>query len=125
MPRVLIAGAGIGGVVTALALLERGFEVAVYEQAVEWRELGAGLQIWPNGARVLCALGLRSAMDAIAAVPTHREFRLFNTGQTWRVANVENSAERYGAPYWQVHRGDFHAVLVQTLAERAPGAVQV
>jgi salicylate hydroxylase len=124
-PRILIAGAGIGGIVAALALLQRGFEVALYEQAAELRELGAGVQISPNGSRVLRALGLLPAMDAIAAVPTHRELRLFNTGQAWRVSELATSAERYGAPYWQVHRGDFHAVLVQALAERAPGAVQV
>jgi salicylate hydroxylase len=123
-PRILIAGAGIGAIVAALALLERGFEVVLYEQAAELREVGAGLQIWPNGSRVLRALGLRSAMEAIAAVPTHREFRLFNTGQTWRLGDPGNNAERNVSP-WQVHRGDFHAVLVQALAERAPGAVRV
>jgi salicylate hydroxylase len=124
-PRILIAGAGIGGIVAALALLQRGFEVALYEQAAELRELGAGLQISANGSRVLCALGLRSAMEAIAAVPTHRELRLFNAGQAWRVGELADSLERYGAPYWQVHRGDFHAVLVQALAKIAPAAVHV
>jgi len=124
-PRILIAGAGIGGIVAALALLQRGFEVALYEQAVELRELGAGVQISPNGSRVLRALGLLPAMEAIAALPTHRELRLFNTGRAWRVGELGGSAARYGAPYWQVHRGDFHAVLVRTLAERSPGAVHV
>jgi salicylate hydroxylase len=64
-------------------------------------------------------------MEAISSVPTHRELRLFNTGQAWRVGELGASAERYGEPYWQVHRGDLHAVLVQALAERAPGAVRV
>jgi salicylate hydroxylase len=64
--RILIAGAGIGGIVAALALLQRGFEVALYEQAAELRELGAGVQISPNGSRVLCALGLQPALEAIA-----------------------------------------------------------
>jgi salicylate hydroxylase len=52
-PRILIAGAGIGGIVAALALLQRGFAVSLYEQAAELRELGAGVQISPNGSRVL------------------------------------------------------------------------
>ena len=124
-PHILIAGAGIGGLVAALELMQRGFDVALYEQAAELRELGAGVQISPNGSRVLRALGLLPAMEAIAAVPTHRELRLFNTGQAWRVNELAASAERYGSPYWQVHRGDFHTVLVQALAERAPGAVHV
>jgi salicylate hydroxylase len=125
-PRILIAGAGIGGVVAALALLERGFDVALYEQAVELGELGAGVQISPNGSRVLRALGLLPAMEAIASIPTTKEMRLFNTGQAWRVQDLGANAEaRYGAPYWLVHRGDFHAVLVQALVARAPNAVRV
>ena len=125
-PRILIAGAGIGGVIAALALLERGFDVALYEQAPELRELGAGVQISPNGSRVLCALGLLPAMQAIASVPVTKEMRLFNTGQAWRVQDLGASAEaRYGAPYWLVHRGDFHTVLVRALDERAPGALRV
>jgi salicylate hydroxylase len=124
-PRILIAGAGIGGIVAALALLQRGFRVALYEQAGELRELGAGVQISPNGSRVLRELGLLPAMEAIASVPVAKEMRLFNTGQAWRVQDLgANAVTRYGSPYWLVHRGDFHAVLVQALAERAPGAVQ-
>ena len=65
-------------------------------------------------------------MEAIASVPTAKDMRLFNTGQAWRVQDLGANAEtRYGSPYWLVHRGDFHAVLVQALAERAPDAVHV
>jgi salicylate hydroxylase len=124
--RILIAGAGIGGIVAALALLQRGFEVALYEQAPELRELGAGVQISPNGSRVLCALGLQDALEAIASVPTAKDMRLFNTGEAWRVQDLgANAVTRYGSPYWLVHRGDFHHVLVEALAGRAPGAVRV
>ncbi len=125
-PRILIAGAGIGGIVAALALLQRGFEVALYEQAADLREIGAGVQISPNGSRVLCHLGLQAALEAIASVPTAKDMRLFNTGQAWRVQDLGATAvARYGSPYWLVHRGDFHAVLVRALEERAPGAVHV
>ncbi len=125
-PRILIAGAGIGGIVAALALLQRGFQVALYEQAAELGELGAGVQISPNGSRVLRALGLLPAMQAIASIPIAKDMRLFDTGQAWRVQDLGANAEtRYGSPYWLVHRGDFHAVLVRALAERAPDAVHV
>jgi salicylate hydroxylase len=124
--RILVAGAGIGGIVAALALLQRGFDVELYEQAAELRELGAGVQISPNGSRVLCALGLQPALEAIASVPTAKEMRLFNTGEAWRVQDLgANAVSRYGSPYWLVHRGDFHHVLVEALAERGPGAVHV
>src|SRR5215471_19213452 len=72
-PHVLIVGAGIGGLVAALALIQRGFNVSLYEQAAQLRELGAGLQITPNGSRVLCELGLQPAMEAISSVPTSRD----------------------------------------------------
>jgi salicylate hydroxylase len=125
-PRILIAGAGIGGIVAALALLQRGFKVELFEQAADLREIGAGVQISPNGSRVLCALGLQSAMEAIASVPTAKDMRLFNTGEAWRVQDLGATAEqRFGSPYWLVHRGDFHQVLVRALLERAPGAVHV
>ena len=111
-PRILIAGAGIGGIVAALSLLQRGFKVELYEQAADLREIGAGVQISPNGSRVLCALGLRSVMEAIASVPQAKDMRLFNTGQAWLVQDLGATAEqRFGSPYWLMHRGDLHAVL--------------
>jgi salicylate hydroxylase len=62
--RVVIIGAGIGGLTAALAFAQRGARVHVYEQASELNEVGAGLQVAPNGARVLAALGLADAMDS-------------------------------------------------------------
>jgi salicylate hydroxylase len=49
--RIIIAGGGIGGLATAIALRQRGCEVAVFEQAQELREIGAGLSVWPNATR--------------------------------------------------------------------------
>jgi 2-polyprenyl-6-methoxyphenol hydroxylase-like FAD-dependent oxidoreductase len=125
-PHILIAGAGIGGVVAALTLLQRGFRVELYEQATDLREIGAGVQISPNGSHVLCCLGLRQAVEGIASVPTAKDMRLFNTGQAWRVQDLGATAEqRFGSPYWLVHRGDLHQTLLQALADRAPGALHV
>lgn len=79
-PKILIAGAGIAGLVAGLALLQRGIEVEIFEQAAELRELGAGVQLSSNGTRVLIALGLEQAMQAIASEPSGKEIRLFSTG---------------------------------------------
>jgi salicylate hydroxylase len=122
---VLIAGAGIGGIVAALALVQRGLQVSLFEQAAELHELGAGLQISPNGSRVLRELGLQPAMDAIASEPTSRERRLFSTGQSWPRQSNANAVAGYGAPFWLVHRGDFHQALVAALERCAPGAIRV
>jgi salicylate hydroxylase len=125
-PKIAIAGAGIGGIVAALSLLQRGFDVDVYEQAPELRELGAGLQMSANGTRVLIALGLRDAIEPIACVPEGKEVRLYSTGQTWKLFDLgQASVERYGAPYWMVHRGDVHTILVDAFEAAKPGALHL
>ena len=124
-PRVLIAGAGICGLTTALAMLRRGFDVQVLEQASELRELGAGLQLSANGTRVLLALGLGEAMRRIVCEPAGKEIRLWNTGQTWQPFDFgAGSVERYGAPYWMVHRGDFHSLLLEAVRACKPDVVR-
>lgn len=119
---ILIAGGGIGGLTAALALIQRGFKVSLYEQAPELHELGAGIMVTPNGSRVLCALGLGSAIEAASSIPTNREMRLFSTGQRWPLLADET---RFGAPYWLVHRGDLHQTLAKVLEQRAPGTIHI
>src|SRR5215831_9626227 len=76
-PHILIAGGGIGGLTAALALLRRGFDVDVYEQAPELKEVGAGVQISANGTRTLHALGLEAAVERVSWVPQAKEIRLW------------------------------------------------
>ena len=124
MPEVLIAGAGLGGLTTALALIQRGHRVRLYEQASELKEVGAGVQIGSNGSRLLISLGLREAMERVVCVPLGREFRLWSTGQRWRSFDLgETAVQRFGAPYWMVHRGDFHAVLLDAVRKADPEAI--
>src|SRR5690606_3654820 len=104
---VLIAGAGIGGLAAALALVQRGFRVDIYEQASELMEIGAGVQISANGSRVLMSLGLEDAMKAVVCEASMKEVRIWNTGRTWKLFDLgADSIERFGTPYWFVHRGD-------------------
>jgi salicylate hydroxylase len=124
MPDVLIAGAGLGGLTTALALIQRGHRVRLFEQASELKEVGAGVQIGPNGSRLLISLGLKEAMERVVCVPQGREFRLWSTGQRWRSFDSGDMAvQRFGAPYWMVHRGDFHAVLLDAVRKADPDAI--
>lgn len=125
-PHILIAGAGIGGLTGALALLKAGFEVDVYEQAPELREIGAGFQMSANGTRVLHALGLGEAIGAIAWEPSGKEIRIWNTGQTWKLFDLgAESVERYGYPYLMFHRGDLHSVLVDAVRSEKPDAIHL
>nr|WP_211201722.1 FAD-dependent monooxygenase [Rhodobacter sp. NTK016B] len=122
--RIIIAGAGIGGLTAALALLQRGFDVTVFEQAPELKELGAGIQIAANGSRVLIELGLEDKLKPIICEAASKEVRLWNTGQSWKLFDLgADSIKRFGAPYWMVHRGDLHRVLLEAVQALKPDAV--
>lgn len=125
-PRILIAGAGIGGLVAGLAMIQQGMDVEIYEQAPELRELGAGVQLSANGTRVLIALGLEDALKSVVCEPSGKEIRLYSTGQTWKLFDLgASSREMYGAPYWMVHRGDLHRALLDAFNQRAPGKLHL
>jgi 2-polyprenyl-6-methoxyphenol hydroxylase-like FAD-dependent oxidoreductase len=110
--RVAVVGAGLGGLAAAIALRQRGFEVTVYEQAFELGEIGAGIQLSPNAMRVLMALGLAEAFEAIAFEPNRHVVRSWKSGSivsATQMAGVFRA--QYGAGYFGAHRADFHDVL--------------
>jgi salicylate hydroxylase len=126
MAEIAIVGGGIGGLAAALALVRRGIEVDVYEQAPELRELGAGVQISANGTRVLHALGLKEALEKVQVLPAGKAIRLWNTGQSWKLFDLGmESVERYGFPYITVHRSDLHNVIAQALLAAKPGVLHL
>jgi salicylate hydroxylase len=116
MAGIIIAGAGIGGLTAALAIAQRGYRVAVLDQAQRLEEVGAGIQLSPNASRILIALGLREPLQRHVVAPA--ELRVMNA-QTARVlAHAPLGAvaeQRYGAPYWVIHRGDLQAVLLEAV----------
>ncbi len=124
--RVLIAGGGIGGLTAALSLLRRGFDVDVYEQASELREVGAGVQISANGSRVLYALGVGGDVARLSCEASGKEIRLWSTGQTWKLFDLgAESVARYGFPYFTVHRPDLLLALANGVQREKPGAVHL
>jgi salicylate hydroxylase len=124
--RVLIAGAGIGGLTAALALLRRGIDVDVYEQAAELREVGAGLQLSANGTRVLDALGVAAPLQALSCEASGKEVRLWNTGETWKLFDLGAvSIERYGFPYLTVYRPDLLGVLRDAVLAQKRAAIHL
>jgi len=127
VPHVIIAGAGIGGLTAALALLKAGIDCDVYEQASELREVGAGLQLSPNGTRVLFGLGLEPDVRSEGVETGDKVVRLWSTGQTWSLFDptVAKPAERFGSPMYLMHRGDLHAMLVNAVRRQKPDAIKL
>jgi salicylate hydroxylase len=115
--RVLIAGGGIGGLVAALALIQRGFDVRVYEQTPELREFGAGVSITANGSRVLIELGLRPELEQVASRPKTWAMRLFNSGESWQ---RPRSGAGLRPAVLVVHRADLHQTLATTRRDAHP-----
>ena len=112
--RALIAGGGIGGLTAALCLARVGFEVSVFEQALEFGEIGAGLQISPNGSRVLHHLGLAPELGALAFLPAGLEFRSWRSGKVLSSSVLGDSlVAAYGFPYYHIHRGDLLRLLLE------------
>ena len=110
-----IVGAGIGGLTLALACRTSGFkEVTVYEQAAEVEGSAAGIQLSPNATRVLGALKLREALAEYVFYPRAVHFRTYQTGFIVAQRPLGKFAEdRYGSPYYHIHRADLHRVLVE------------
>lgn len=114
MQTILIAGGGIGGLATALALARQGFHAMVIEQSSAFREVGAGIQMGPNFFRALDTLGLRARVLRDVWRPGALEMRDALTGSTvTRVALGEDFAARFGNPYAVTHRADLHAALLE------------
>ncbi|AOB30557.1 monooxygenase [Bordetella sp. H567] len=125
-PRILIAGAGLGGLTAALALQRRGFPVRVLEQAPELRELGAGIQLSANANHALFKLGLGEDLTRRASTAAGKRIRLWNTGQTWPLFDLgAESVSRYGYPYLTIYRADLHACLVDAVRAMDPHAIEL
>jgi 3-hydroxybenzoate 6-monooxygenase len=111
---ILVAGGGIGGLATAHALARKGFAVRVLEQAPEFRELGAGIQLGPNVFRALDRIGLTEAMFEDAWRPPAQEMRDAVTGElVTRIPLGDQFVARFGYPYGVTHRADIHGVFLR------------
>jgi salicylate hydroxylase len=111
-PRVIVIGAGIGGIAAAAALRKLGVEVAVYERASDLGEVGAGVQIGPNGVKVLRALGLDPGLEGLAFEPTEIVSVDWQTAsQRFRQPLKAIATKQFGAPYLTAHRADLHRLL--------------
>lgn len=111
-PTFAIVGAGIGGLTTLLALRYFGIAATCFERARTPQEAGTGIQIGPNGARVLLQLGLADALRVAGVKPTAIEVRRWDGQILRRIAAVSAQTEAlFGAPYFTFHRAELHGLL--------------
>ena len=112
--KVVIVGAGIGGLSAHLAFARAGFEVAHYERRPGLGPAGAGIVVWPDGVKVLRSLGLGERLAAIGNRPDVLELRgpddqilsELPLGEIW---------DRTGAPGYVVSRTELQDILLDAV----------
>lgn len=116
---VVVAGGGIGGMASALALARSGSVVQLVEQAEAFGEVGAGIQLGPNAVRVLQDWGLTEVLNACAAFPEELQVRDAHGGH--RIGRMRLGPlfrARYGQAYATIHRADLLAMLHDAVRQR-------
>ncbi|HEY3912596.1 MAG TPA: FAD-dependent monooxygenase [Stellaceae bacterium] len=110
--KIAVIGGGIGGLSAAVALRRAGFEVDVYEQAPQLTQIGGGINMGPNAARILYRLGLGPGLDREGVRPVGTHQRRWQDGRTLQRARLNPLCEElYGAPHLTIHRADLLAVI--------------
>ncbi|RAQ74926.1 monooxygenase [Aspergillus flavus] len=111
---IAIVGAGIGGLSAAIALARDGHHVTVYESTPELSEIGAGVQMSPNGVRYWLNWGINEDLWQKSSLPSELNMRRWRDGGF--IARTELNPDfenRFGAPYLVIHRAELHSVLCQ------------
>ncbi|HJT56860.1 MAG TPA: FAD-dependent oxidoreductase [Ktedonobacteraceae bacterium] len=115
---ILIVGGGIGGLTTALALSRKGFPVHLIEKAHEFGEIGAGIQIAPNGSRMLDAIGILGQLHTYAVYPRRLILVDALSGETLTALDYGEAFQRaYTYPYLVMHRNDLLTLLLHACQE--------
>src|SRR5436190_618365 len=112
--RILIAGGGIGGLATALALAQKNIPSLVLEKASRLGEIGAGIQLGPNAFHCFDRLGVGETARQMAVYID--QLRLMDSMADGEITHIDLGPafrKRYGNPYAVVHRGDLHGVLLK------------
>ncbi|OAG34856.1 hypothetical protein AYO21_10961 [Fonsecaea monophora] len=124
--KVIVVGAGIGGLAAAISCLRGGCEVTVLEKAPAISPIGAGIQIPPNAARVLQYFGLEQKIrDAGAIQVKANHLKRYKDGKIlcsrW---GTDKMIKEFNGPWFVIHRADYHSVLLDEVS-RLGGKLQL
>jgi len=111
--KVLIAGGGIAGLASGLALAQAHAEVRILERAPALTEVGAGVQLGPNVTRILKAWDLLPAIDKVASYPANLQARSAKSGEVLATLPLADMTMRYGSPYITIRRADLQNALLE------------
>jgi len=117
---ILVAGGGIGGLAVALALAQKGRKVRVLEKAAEFGEIGYGIQMGPNVARMLERLGVLGSLESTSVFPQALIFAdALTNAELTRIALGDAFRARFGHRYFVIHRRDLHGGLLAACKQRS------
>ncbi|HCP78976.1 MAG TPA: flavin-dependent oxidoreductase, partial [Pusillimonas sp.] len=121
--KVIIVGAGIGGLTTALALHHQGIDCEIYEKVPTLLQQGVGLMLLPHASKVMEELGLLDALDKVGVRVEHTYFRTRHGQNVWD--EPRGLPAGYDVPQFALHRGYLQRVLVDAVEHRMPGALHL
>lgn len=121
--RIVIIGAGLGGLTAALALQKAGLRPLVLEQAPALGDVGAGISITPNASKALISLGLHDGLEQHGQAVPVQEIREGATGRLLKRIDRSDVRQRYGGAYYMMHRADLHAMMVAAVRANDPDAI--
>ena len=110
--RVIVVGAGIGGLTTAIALSRKKIDVEIYERSTRLADVGAGVSLWPNALKALHQLGMKAALDAMSCVSKVGALRT-SDGRFLSRTTATEFVRRFGYPTTVFHRAELLEALVQ------------
>ena len=110
--KVVIIGAGIGGLTAAIAMEQAGYRVEVYDRVQQLRPVGAGISLWSNGVKVLNRLGLGDQLATIGGSMNTMEYRS-HRDQSLSYIDLQPLFEQVGQRPYPVARADLQAILLK------------
>ncbi len=113
---VIITGAGIAGLTTALCLARAGLNVTIFERSKELEEAGAGIQLTPNAARILIGLGLENELKTVSSTPEYLEIGYISKNTPLAEMDLEDTSQIYGAPWFSLRRANLQSILLKAVA---------